>query len=105
MTIPGELERGNYRATFEDIGEGYKGDYTGADDDMPLLRFYVQEMVDGEWQDMDAGSYCTLMPVGTDEAILQLALSDILDAIPRGRHELERLSWMEPHWYRGAARA
>lgn len=44
------------------IGEGEEGDYdpTG-DEDHPLLRFDTMQLVDGEWEPVDGGSYCTLV--------------------------------------------
>lgn len=42
------------------IGEGLDGDYDPTEDeDHPLLRYDVQRLVEGEWEDVDGGSYCT----------------------------------------------
>lgn len=89
------LHRGNMTVTWEHVGEGMSGDYRLDDpDDVPLYRFYVS--IDGE--DMDDGSYCTLMPVDTPGPILRRALRVIADtaAKPSPKRELENLSWMQP---------
>lgn len=78
--------RGNIIAEWEYIGEGWSGDYNPDDpDDTMLLRFSVKEFhkvseFGGQWVEMDDASYCTQMPVDTDEKILRRALELILDA-------------------------
>lgn len=78
-----------------EAGEGMSGDYNPDDpDDVQLLRFIVWK--DGE--PMDDGSYCTLMPVDTDPAILQRGLMLILRATlaESPKRALEEISWMKP---------
>ena len=54
------LTRSDMRVVFEHIGEGYNGDYDPADPtDDELLRFTVQQLHDGNWHDVECGSYCT----------------------------------------------
>lgn len=60
------------------IGEGLTGDYDPDDHcDVPLLRFYIQRYVgEGEWSDIEGGSYCTLIPADiTDVQCLQVSMS------------------------------
>jgi len=48
------------RVVIEWIGEGWNGDYDEEDiHDEPLLRFDVQDKINGEWETLDNGSYCT----------------------------------------------
>lgn len=54
------VEGSVFAVELEYIDEGQGGDYNPADpNDTPLLRFSTQERVDGEWQDVNSGSYCT----------------------------------------------
>lgn len=99
-----ERRRGDLLAVWEDIGEGWNGEYDPDDpDDTPLLRFTVMKFYQtndfgGQWVEVDDGSYCTQMPVDTDEAILYRALELILDAAeePSPKRAFEELSWMKP---------
>lgn len=89
------LNRGDLTAEWESIGEGFSGDYNPDDpNDAPLLRFSV--LLNGE--QIDDGSYCTLMPEGSDPAILLRGLELILDAAESSspKRRLEELSWMRP---------
>lgn len=98
-----ELIRENRRVEFCYIGEGLDGDYNPKDrNDVPLLRFDIYELVDGEWEAMDNGSYCTAMPVGTDHETIQRALKLIMDETfgqSRVKQAAEALSWMNPAWF------
>jgi len=99
-----EITRGNYRATWEYLKEGWEGEYRGADsDDVPLLRFSVSELVNGDWYEMSDASYCTRMPIDSNREHLEKALNIILDEVIDGvengksyKKELERLSWFCP---------
>lgn len=98
-----EIIEGNTMVRWVDLGEGMCGDYNDEDpDDEPLLRFDVCIMGDnGEWESPQDSSFCTLMPVDTDDAILTAALERILASVKAegiGRN-LDLLSWMEPHWF------
>lgn len=96
--------RGDLIAEWEYIGEGLCGDYNPDDpDDVKLLRFTVKQFHitsdwGGQWRELDDGSYCTQMPLDTDEWILKRALELILDAAdqPSPKRALEELSWMKP---------
>lgn len=83
-----------YTVSWEDTGEGMSGDYDATDPhDVPLLRFYVEQ--DG--QDVEDGSYCTLIPVGTSQSILDKFSERILDAMQDSsgyKRKLEELTWL-----------
>lgn len=97
-----ELIQDNFRVEFECIGEGYSGDYDPADpEDAELLRFYISERRDGEWEDADGGSYCTRVPADTDEEtqekLLQLLMKELIAGVEAGesiKKTGERLSWI-----------
>jgi len=92
------LTKKNIKVEFEDIGEGYGGDWNPDDPDTSLLRFTVY--IDGE-QAKD-GSYRTLMPVDTPQVILCYALAflmyEVEDSLEKGdfKQRMEFCSWMEP---------
>ena len=95
-----EVIIGNKKITWEYIGEG-QCEYYNPDDpeDVPLLRFSCDEMIDGEWQQMDNASYCTGMPVQTPKRYLLIAAGIIYDAINTDgsyKKELEYLSHFCP---------
>lgn len=101
-----EYEEGGVRVCWDDIGEGICGDYNPDDpDDIPLLRFYVDIFRDGQWEEVEDASYCTLMPVTTPKPILDRALrylhaeyKDALSDYPYSSVKKlgERLSWISP---------
>jgi len=108
------LTRGRMRVEFANIGEGWSGDYNPDDpEDDNLLRFYVQFQTNGEWEDVEAASYCTQTPVATPEPVLHLLLTLIMDRVYRESAEVrgdlnlkrigEELSWIEPSWVEKAA--
>ena len=68
-----------FRADWVNIGEGYNGDYNPNNpQDENLLRFYVYyKTEDDRWEDVEDGSYCTLVPADTD----LVKLKDMLIAI------------------------
>lgn len=93
------LKKGNIEVELVNIGEGLSGDYNPDDpDDVQLLRFYVYR--DGE--QMDYGSFCTLMPVDTPQYIIDHALrflmKEVEDSLEAGgfKKAMEFCSWMEP---------
>lgn len=89
---------------WEDIGEGWNGEYNPDDPkDTPLLRFYVQKNNGGLWEDVEGASYCTQMPADTNDQILVRALGSIIqeiyDAVVDNssiKKACERLSWLCP---------
>jgi hypothetical protein len=78
------LIRGNVRVEWRYIGEGISGDYNQDNpDNIEMLRFYVskRDSANNIWIDVDDGSYCTCMPLGTAETVLQQALEIIMDNV------------------------
>ena len=95
------LERDGFRVEWVSLGEGNFGDYNPADpEDQELLRFDVSRQDEnGQWEQIQDGSYCTLMPVDTSSEILRAALNYILVEIGGGfniKRRLEQLSWLSP---------
>jgi hypothetical protein len=95
------LEGDGFLVEWVSLGEGNLGYYNPEDpEDQELLRFDVSRRdEDGEWEQIQDGSYCTLMPVDTSSEILQAALSYILREIGGGfniKRRLEQLSWLSP---------
>ena len=88
------------------IGEGYNGDYNPADpSDVELLRFYVYHIDDGEWVDVEDASYCTNMPLRTDQSTIEASLLALFDRFSDALGEWpycsvkklgEELSWISP---------
>lgn len=102
-----ELVRGNRKVVWEYIDEGWNGEYNPDDpNDTQLLRFNCYECDEtgftvenpNRWRQMDDGSYCTSMPVGTPVKILAQAAAIILEAIEDVyyKRRLEELSWFCP---------
>lgn len=79
---------------WEDIGEGYSGDYDDRDPrDAPLFR---ASLLDGDGEFVDSGSYCTLAVVGkTTEDDLQRMSEELLNNIGEdfSRHVMEKWTW------------
>lgn len=97
-----ELIQDNIKVEWQDIGEGLWGYYDETDpNDKPLLRFYFSQLVDGEWEDLDDGSYCTLVNANTSEEhqkqLLQILMKAAIDSIKAGSYKkrLEELSWLD----------
>jgi len=91
--------KGNFRVTWEDIGEGWEGDYDPSDpEDDQLLRFSCDKLVNGEWEQVPDGSYCTRCPITTPKDSLELFANSILEACeqPSPKRRLEELSWLSP---------
>lgn len=99
-----ELIHGNYKVEWVDLDEGLNGMYDPNDpDDIALLRFDTSELIDGEWEEIPDGSYCTAMPVHTDKDTLRQGLAMIVnelqDCAGSPKKLLEGLSWMNPEWF------
>ena len=96
------LTRTDVRVVLEHIGEGYGGDYDPADpDDDALVRFTIEQLVDGDWHQVECGSYCTHLLATASPAVLSPAAAAIADAVedPLRRGEsikarCEALSWL-----------
>lgn len=72
---------GPWTLEWEDIGEGYSGDYDPNDpNDKPLLRATM--LFDNE--PVDSGSYCTLAPAKTPPARLEVCSRDLFAQLERG---------------------
>ena len=69
-----ELIRGAVKIEWEELGEGWDGEYAGTPDDKSLLRFYVARLEGGQWVDIDDGSWCTRFPANTTDAEQSAAL-------------------------------
>jgi len=86
-----------YRASVGWIGEGVENDYDpDAPGDRPLLRFDVDELIDGKWTEVRDGSYCTgISAFCTAEQALALARM-VVETLENGgspKRQLELLSW------------
>lgn len=99
-----QLIRGAIMVELEDIGEGYNGDWNADNpNDIPLLRFTVSRIENGEPQQIDDASYCTLInAITTTTEQRQRALETIMDRVydpaTAGRsikRLCEGLSWMD----------
>ena len=98
-----ELINGCVRVIFEDIGEGFFGDYDSDDgDDIPLLRFFVDIMKDGTWEGVESASYCTMLPTYASPEIIEKGLQIIMDNVYAPlmnedsiKHICAELSWMD----------
>jgi len=111
-----DVSIGDIRVTFEYVGEGLSGDYTGEEDDVPLMRFYTwkkeyvdepnigTEHPDWEWGEVEDGSYCTRIPVDTPNDVLNemalIILDRMIEAIENDdvRGTGEELSWIDETW-------
>ncbi|MBQ1776620.1 MAG: hypothetical protein IIZ93_00540 [Acidaminococcaceae bacterium] len=96
--IIAEAEKKNVKVVFENLGEGWNGDYDPADpEDENLLRFTVY--MDGE--QVDDASYCTTIPATTDPALVKKSaeriLSEVYNPLVSGysiKKCCEALSWI-----------
>ena len=75
-----ELVKDNVKVIWENIGEGYCGDYDEENsEDENLLRFTVYVNEDGEWREVDDASYCTTVTADTDNRKLMELLNVLMD--------------------------
>lgn len=100
-----EMTLGTYKAEWVDIGEGLDGMYDPDNpDDIALLRIDTYELVNGEWETIDDGSYCTGMPVASSPETLEAGLRLILEELndlggASPKKMMEGMSWMAPEWF------
>ena len=89
--------------TMEDIGEGLYGDYNRDDPaDEPMLRFYVDKLVDDCWEEVDSGSYCTSLNVDKISDVQKIQVCQFIHAaveplIKQGlsiKKACEKFSWV-----------
>ena len=100
-----ELIKDDVKVIWENIGEGYNGDYDEDDpEDENLLRYTVYVKDNGEWREVDDASYCTLVPADTDKEYLMKLLEILMDEFYDVLHDnidssvkklAERMSWIE----------
>lgn len=94
---------GRFKVEWVRLGEGRDGDYNDSDkNDVEFLRFDVS--FDGNV--LQDGSYCTLIPVHTEENVLKTGLEMIMDRVKDNCQDgdcpkkvLEELSWIGPKWF------
>jgi hypothetical protein len=97
-----DLKDGDLRVVFENIGEGFWGDYNPNNPaDRRLLRFTVYKTVNGQEEQMDDASYCTLVYFDEDRKLLreylELIMKRVKSALDAGesvRRACEELSWL-----------
>lgn len=101
---------GDLKIEWVASGEGLNGDYVPGTGDIELLRFYVSKFRrdcddvpdKGDWEDIQDGSYCTLMPVSASPQLRQKSLEYIAGQIAGAtniKKVLERVSWICPAWF------
>ena len=91
------LTREGVRVEWVDLDEREDMD----NDESPrVLRFDLSRLVDGEWVEVEDGSYCTLVPVKTDPELLRAGLRAIMDEVfeqvrdtGRAKRLAQKLSW------------
>ena len=80
------VKRGKVRVVLDDgCGEGVDGCYDPSDpNDIPLMRFNVDALIDGEWTGLDDASYCTQidarLPAKEHRRLAKLILDEVYDA-------------------------
>lgn len=69
------------KVEWENIGEGYRGDYDPEDpEDDNFLRFSVYvKNEEGDWEEVDDATYCTYNSIDTPEKDLKSMLKTIFD--------------------------
>jgi hypothetical protein len=101
-----ELIEGNTKIELEYIGEGFDGDYDPTDpDDLELLRYTVlqRESEDDEWEPVDDGSYCTMLPETLTDDEKMTALRILMSQLSNfDKRTAERMSWISPDTLKGA---
>jgi len=77
-----EYVRDDRMVEFSYEGEGRNGDFDPNDpNDVALLRFTVWDRDGDDWEPMTDGSYCTLLPKGTDDGIVNAAARLVMDTL------------------------
>ena len=98
------ITRGVVKIEWVNLGEGYDGDYDPENpDDVNLLRFDVSKKVNGEWTEVEDGSYCTQVPSRTNHDTLRRILTSFMNeiyddviSVGKAKRACERLSWTAP---------
>lgn len=98
------LVRNDVKIEWVNLGEGYDGDYDKDNpEDVNLLRFDVSVFKDGEWHEVEDGSYCTQVPATTNKKLLEKILASFMNYIyddvvgfGKAKRKCEMLSWTSP---------
>lgn len=93
--------RENVRIDWVNLNEGRNGDFNPQDEnDENLLRFDVSRLEDGQWRQVENGSYCTQVSACTPPHKLYEHLVNFLDTIyndvsthGEAKQLCENLSW------------
>jgi hypothetical protein len=98
------LIKDDVKVVWENIGEGYFGDYDKNDpEDENLLRYSVYRKINEEWEQVDDASYCTMVAANNDSSylymllkILMLEFYDVLHDNPYAsvKKLAESMSWI-----------
>lgn len=99
-----ELVKDNVKVVFENIGEGYHGDYDETDlEDKNLLRFSVYVNDETGWIPVDDASYCTLVSADISEEkmtdLLNVLMNEFYNVLHKNIYASvkklgERMSWI-----------
>ena len=100
------IDDGDIKVEWAYIGEGHNWEYDPDDpEDEELLRFYVSRY-DEEygWEPVEDASYCTNMPLNTDQRIIEDSLRALYDRFRDAMDDPyasvkklgEELSWISP---------
>lgn len=75
--------KGSVRVEWENLDEGWNGEYDPDDpDDQNLLRFAIYKKdKDGKWEALDNGTWCTFFYEGVEEGKLKAALKHIMSHV------------------------
>ena len=106
------IVKGDLKVTFENIGEGWSGDYDPEDpEDNNLLRIYIylRTNEDGraDWIQVEDGSICTSLPAETAPLtrrhLLEMVFEDADASVSReenriSRHLMDEFSYVNPRW-------
>lgn len=104
--------KGDLKVTFENIGEGWSGDYDEADpEDKNLLRIYIylrdNEGGSPDWVQVEDGSICTSLPAETApitrKHLLEMIMEDADASVSReenriSRHLMDEFSYVNALW-------
>ncbi len=109
-----EVGRNDVKVMLEYIGEGFQGDFVNNGIDMPLMRMsvvkkeYVEDGIDHpdwNWIEVDNASYCTQIPVDTDEILMNDFCKIVVDRVYKSvmdedsiKSLCRELSWANEAW-------
>ena len=96
-----DITNKKFNLVLDYIGEGIEGDFDEDDEnDVPLLRYWISEKVDGEWQDVHNGSACCLLKATDKRSAIKKAAKAMLDIVSNANKEelnsvVQMISWTE----------